>query len=217
MKTKTLSLLSLGIVAVLMTQNSYATITTYTDRTTFINQLQAGYFIDDFSNLGFGSLQTSSTVRSGNGFSVTYSAPPEGLYSVTNAISTNTAANNLVATFGSGIYAAGGYFYFSDINGNPESFPGFNVSAFANNGIDPNAILSSTASQNNFFGWISDTPLLSLAVTGGGTTPNRWNTLDDLIVGIGSPTNNVPEPNIIALLSLAVISVFVRRKLLQPI
>jgi hypothetical protein len=45
---------------------------------------------------------------------VTYTAPPDGLRNITGALSTNS--DDLIATLGSGIFAAGCNFYMSDIN-----------------------------------------------------------------------------------------------------
>ena len=161
----------LGLMAVFSTGTTQASIVTYTNRATFIGLLQPGYYEDTFSGVGFGSIQGASTTRSGNGFSVTYTAPTGGLYSIPAAITTSLETNNLIASLSANSYAVGGYFYLSNKDGDYLPFPGFNISAVAANGIDPNSPLSAVNSTTNFFGWISTTPITSVTVSGGGTPP----------------------------------------------
>jgi len=107
-------------------------------------------FQDAFNDITNGS--SPPLTRTGNDLNVTYSAPLGGLYNTTGAISTDFRANNLLASLGSGIFAAGGNFYLTDSNGNFQSFPDQTISALATNGIDPNSSLSSTTnSTSNFF------------------------------------------------------------------
>ena len=210
MKLNKLSLVSLlGLAATLSASTAHATITTYTDRATFLGLLQPGYFEDTFSDVTNGGIVGASATRSGGGFSVTYTAPPDGLYSTTGGMSTAEATNNLVATLGgSNIYAVGGYFFLTDIGGNFQPFAGNSVSAFASNGIDPDASLSAAVnSATNFFGWISTTPILTVTENSGGVSPSRWNTLDNFIVGAAT----VPEPGTLALLALGVVALVRRR------
>lgn len=181
------SLLSLALAS--LASEVSAVVITFTDRTAFLNALVPGYFEDTFSDVTNGGIFGNVSVRSGNGFAVSYSAPSYGLYSVTGGMSTNVSTNDLIARFtGDLVYAAGGYFYLSDINGDYQSFPGNGVSAFADNGIDPVSMLvASENSPTNFFGWVSSEPLLSITMNSGGTSPDRWNTLDDFIVGAAVP------------------------------
>lgn len=184
---------TLVVIGAFWANPSHALILTFTNLTTFLNALNgATIFQDPFNNITSGS--SPPLTRTGNGLNVTYSAPPGGLYNVTGGLSTNEATNNLLATLGSGIFAAGGNFYMTDVNGNVQSFPGQTISAFATNGIDPNSTLTATTnSTSNFFGWISTTPLTVVTSTSGGINPNRWNTIDNFIVATAPPTP-VPGP-----------------------
>ena len=202
----------LGLSAVLLANTASAAITTYTDKATFLSMLQPGYFEDAFNDVTNGGITGVSSIRSGGGYSVTYTAPPGGLFSTDGAMSTNNAANNLIATMGgANIYAVGGNFFLTDINGIFQTFAGNNISAFASNGIDANATLSALNSANGistFFGWISTTPITSITVNAGGSSPSRWNTLDNFIVGSAAP---LPEPTTLTLLILGG-AAFVRRR-----
>ncbi|MCX5953150.1 MAG: hypothetical protein NTZ40_06580 [Cyanobacteria bacterium] len=178
---------------------SHALILTYTNQTIFLNALNgATIFQDHFNDITSGS--SPPLTRTGNDLNVTYSAP-FGLWNTTGAISTDNSENNLLASLGSGIFAAGGNFYLTDGNGNFQSFPGQTISALATNGIDPNSSLSATAnSTSNFFGWISTTPLTVLTSTSGGIFPNRWNTIDNFIVATAPPTPVTGPPALAGIL-----------------
>jgi hypothetical protein len=188
---------SLVLIGAFWANPSHALILTYTNQTSFLNALNgATIFQDPFDNITNGS--SPPLTRAGNGLNVTYSAPTQGLFNVTGGISTNRNSDNLLASLGSGIFAAGGNFYLTDINGTVQPFPGQTISAFATNGIDPNSSLSATTnSTSNFFGWISTTPLTVVVSTSGGTNPNRWNTIDNFIVAT-APSTPVPGPPALA-------------------
>lgn len=224
----------LGSIALLSANNAQATITTYTDKAIFLSLLQAGYWEDQFNDLTYGGIVAPSTTRSSAEYTVTYTAPANGLYTTTGAISTNTATDHLIATMeGENIFAVGGDFFLTDFNGDFQSYAGFNVTAFASNGINPDSpLLTATNSISNFFGWISSTPITSVTVSAGGVTPYRWNTVDNLIVGAlylesdisnsikpapadAPPLNTpilVPEPDTLVMIVLAGIAL--NRKLL---
>jgi len=189
---------TLVLIGAFWANPSHALILTYTNQTSFLNALNgATIFQDPFDNVTYGS--SPPLTRTGNGLSVTYSAPTQGLFNVTGGISTNSNSDNLLASLGSGIFAAGGNFYLTNINGIFQPFPGQTISAFATNGIDPNSSLSATTnSTSNFFGWISTTPLTTVVVsTSGGFSPSRYNTIDNFIVAT-APSTPVPGPPALA-------------------
>ncbi|WP_395094600.1 PEP-CTERM sorting domain-containing protein [Armatimonas sp.] len=195
----------LGLAA--LPQAAQATITTFTNRASFLAALQPGFFNDDFAGVTNGGIQGASATRSGNGFSVTYTAPPSGLFSIAGAMSTNDATNNLVATVSSSpaqVFAFGADFFLTDSGGNFQPFVGNSVSAFASNGVDADSPLAAGVnSVTNFFGWISTTPLVSVTANAGGLTPNRWNTMDNVVVGVAA-SSAAPEPGTLALLTLGI-------------
>ena len=203
----------LGLLVVFSTGTTQASITTYTNRAAFISQLQPGYFEDTFSGVTNGSIIGASTTRSGNGYSVTYTAPTNGLYSAPAAMSTGDPGDNLIASLSANSYAVGGYFYLSDTNGNYQPFTGFNISAVAANGIDPNSSLSAVNSVTNFFGWISTTPITSVTVSGNGDSSfnPRYSTMSDVFVG-GASQASVPEPGSLSLLLLGSAIGFAKRR-----
>lgn len=187
-------LLASALIAATYATPSHAAIATYTDQASFLSALNgATIFQDPFNDISNGSTLPSLS-RTGNGLAVTYTAPPNGLYGLTGAIASNTDIDNLVATLGPGIYAAGGNFYLTDQNGDFQPYPGQTISADASNGIDPISTLSaSTNSTSTFFGWISTTPLTSVTSTSGGHTPSRWNSIDNFIVAT-APLAPSPAP-----------------------
>jgi hypothetical protein len=188
---------ALALIGAFWATPSHALILTYTNQTTFLNALNgATIFQDPFNDIMNGS---ATSTRTGNGLNVTYSSPPDGLYNLTGAISTNTPTNNLLASLGSGIFAAGGNFYLTDTSGNVLSFVGQTISAFATNGIDPNSSLSATTnSTSNFFGWISTIPLTVVTSTSGGINPGRFDTIDNFIVATATAPAPVPGPPALA-------------------
>ena len=204
----------LGLAA--LPQTAQATITTYTDRASFLAALQPGFFNDDFAGVTFGGIQGPSATRSGNGFSVTYTAPPGGLFSAPGAMSTGTGPHNLVATVSSSptaVFAFGADFYLTDVAGTFQAFPGNSVTAFASNGVDPDSPLSQlTNALTNFFGWISTTPLVSVTANAGGTSPTRFNTMDNVVVGVAASSSSAPEPGTLALLALGIVGGVVARR-----
>ncbi|MEB3348400.1 MAG: hypothetical protein VKO00_00050 [Cyanobacteriota bacterium] len=172
-----------------------AAILTYTDRDSFVAALAGrSGFEDHFSGLSYGATAVSDTITA-NGLSVTYSAPSGGLFGLNGALSTFTATDALVITLTGGVYALGGTFLLTDLAGALSALaPGQAVIATADNGIDPLSTLSSaTNTSATFFGWISSTPLQRVESTGGGASPNRWNTIDAMVFAGAEPLA-VPGP-----------------------
>ncbi|MEB3266542.1 MAG: hypothetical protein VKN13_08005 [Cyanobacteriota bacterium] len=181
-----------------------AAITTYTDASSFNAAISGRRRLDDpFSDLIFGNASLSDTLT-GQGFTIVYSAPSGGLFDLTGALSTITATDNLVIDLNGGVYAVAGTFLLTDFNGNLVTLaPGQTVSATAINGIDPPSTLTSpTNGPATFFGWISTTSLQRVTSTGGGVTPNRWNTIDAMIYAGQAPLA-VPAPLTLAGLAAA--------------
>ncbi|MEI7776521.1 MAG: PEP-CTERM sorting domain-containing protein [Verrucomicrobiota bacterium] len=186
-----------------------AGILTYTDQSAFLTALAPGYFLDDFAGVPNGGINGVSSTRSGNGFSVTYTAPEGGLFSVPGAMSTSSATDNLVATMGgNSIFAFGWNSYLTDFNGTFQPFVGTTVTAFATNGIDPDSPLSASVNATSiFFGWISTTPITSITMNSGagGGTP-KFNTMDNIIVGVAAP-----EPGTFGMLALGATGLILAR------
>ena len=208
----------LGCSLIQLIAGAHASITTYTNRGAFLAALQPGYFDDAFTGVSFGGIQGGSSTRSGNGYSVTYSASTSTLFSPVGAIGPNTVTADLIATVSGSpttIYAFGADFFFTDSTGDFQSFSGFNPipAGTAVNGIDPSSVLSSgTNSLTNFYGWISTTPLTSVTMAGGSLIPDgHWAAMDNVVVGQLASTS-APEPTTLALLGLGAVALVRRRK-----
>jgi hypothetical protein len=108
-------LLASALIAATYATPSDAAITIYTDQASFLSALNGYTIFQDHPN-DITYAPSPPLARTGNGLAVTYTAPPDGLHNITGALSTNSALDDLVATLGSGIFAAGSNFYMSDIN-----------------------------------------------------------------------------------------------------
>ncbi len=162
----------------LLAQASLASAATvYTDETTFRTYLNPAYYLEEFSNFTYGDPLNGSQLTydsvSVNGYSWTASTisnrpdtDPSGLYSLTRAISTNTAEDLLTITFtGSPVTALGGIFASTDsagdvvqqtvtVNLSDNTSVSFLGSAFR--GFTSNSAIASLtigADQNNAFFW----------------------------------------------------------------
>lgn len=210
----------LGCSLLLLAGGANASITTYTNRASFLAALQAGYFEDNFTGVAFGGIQGTSNSRSGNGYSVAYSASVSTLFSAVGAMSVNSVSANLIATVSSSptsVYAFGADFFFTNSSGNFNSFSGFNPIPVgtAVNGVDPSSVLSSGSNTlTNFYGWISTTPLTSVTMTSGALSPQgHWATMDNVVVGQAAlVSSSAPEPTTLALLGLGVVALVRRRR-----
>lgn len=209
----------LGGALLFLAGGANAALTTYTDRTTFLAALQAGYFEDTFAGVGFGGIQGASSVRSGSGYSVTYSASSGTLFSAVGAMGPNTATASLIATVSgspTSVYAFGADFFFTDFSGNFNSFSSFNPVPVgtAVNGVDPSSVLSSGSNTvSNFYGWISTTPLTSVTMSAGSLSPiTHWAAMDNVIVGQAATVSAAPEPTTLALLGIGALALVRRRR-----
>ena len=93
------------------------------DETTFLTDIQPGYYLEDFNSLtNNGSNPASLTFGPVNGFSYTASATganAAGLYPLNSALSLNDSRSTLLITFtGAPVTAVGGQFFPTDFAGN---------------------------------------------------------------------------------------------------
>jgi hypothetical protein len=193
-----------------------AVLTVYTSEASFLAAItdEATDSFDDLSagaNLGNGPLS-----RSAGAYSYEVSAGPSSpdLYGAGSAhdtwLSTNRGSSTVTFTnFGAGVYAAGGYFFNSNVAG--KFLPRGMVTVTA---TDVNGTVTQTKFEpttSNYFGFVSDTTLLSLTVSSSAFSPNMraWPTIDDLTLA-----GAVPEPQTYAmfLAGLGVLGFLARRR-----
>lgn len=173
--------------------NAYAQSTVYTNQSSFLEQVQSGYYLEDFNKGAPGPLNSPVLFSQGE-FSYQIDAPSKKVYYTRNndvAISTIRDTNELIVTFTSNnITAIGGNFFLIDF-----------VDAPADGTITVNLSDGTTQSFNSttlnlpFRGFISKTPITSLtlpALPGSG----RYVTIDNLIVGRSNASGTpVPAPS----------------------
>lgn len=154
----------------------------YWDKGDFIDALDIAaqsYYEEDFSAYpGFGSLPSSIPFGPKKGFAYTISAA-SGLWSVGEAMSTNSADDIIVITFtGISVTAFGGYFYGTDFGGTP-------ITATIHLTDGSQWTWDAINLQPwSFMGVTTTSPMASVTLTCSST--GAWPSLDDLIVG-GEP------------------------------
>jgi hypothetical protein len=144
-----------------------------------------------FPNASFSTNGYTLNASSAGGlYGETYSADPTiRLLSVGGA-----AADDLVFTFSTNVYAIGGWFLSAESNIKPGSFTATIVDAVGNTNIFTN---NTTTDYNNaFLGWVYDTNIASLTLS---TDPEN----QGFPTAADSITLAVPEPSTYALLGLA--------------
>ncbi len=166
---------------------------TYTDRTTFLAAVDAGYYEEAFTGIPTGSVNTPMPFSSGGfNYSVfTQAGAVSGLYNGSGFVSTDNSGDQIAVTFTSGnVTAVGGNFWATDVDFNPT---GTSIVATLNDG---STVTVPTSAASTFIGFTSDTPITSLTLDGPSSAPNDgiWATLDNLIVGIaGGGEPPLPE------------------------
>jgi hypothetical protein len=153
----------------------------FTDRTSFVAAIAAGYYENPFDDAVPGPSPPLNYTNGGWAYTVDASSPgPDGgLYNDTGLISTNLAADSIVVTFtGDPVSGVGGNFWATDISVQPT---GTDVTITLSDGTTET--FTSTG-PSDFRGFTTAAPITSITIdapdTGG--TP-YWPTMDNLIVG----------------------------------
>ncbi len=194
---------------------SQAAITVYTTEASFLAAVTAAA-TDSFDDLLPGQGYDSPLARSAGSYEYSASAGPDSprLYGAGSAgdawLSTNIATDSVTFSgFSSGVSAAGGFFFGSDIAG--EFLRRGSITVTASDASSSASRTVNFAQQGNFIGFVSDTSLVSMTVSSSfrSTRTPVWLTVDDLT--LATP---VPEPKTYAMMlsGLAVLLFLARRR-----
>ncbi len=217
MRNTSTRLKPLALAALLLgSAAAQAALTVYTSEASFLAAI-TGEATDSFDDLTAGAnLGSGPLSRSAGGYTYDVGAGPTSpvLYGAGSAsdawLSTNNATDTVTFTnFGAGVYAAGAYFFNSNIAGEFLRRGSVTITATDVDGtVTQTKFLPTTG---NYFGFVSDTSLLSLTVSSSVFNPNTnvWPTVDDLTLA-----GAVPEPQTYAmfLAGLGVLGFLARRR-----
>ncbi|MEP7355018.1 MAG: PEP-CTERM sorting domain-containing protein [Acidobacteriota bacterium] len=203
-----MNITKLSFLALLLAGHASASLITFTDQAAFLAAIAPGYYQETFAfaSSSFPVPLASPQSLSGNGFSYQISAA-NGLASNFGFVqAANSPDALIVSSFGGGITALGGNFFY-DNGGSVAS--GTSGTLTASNGIDPDAVMNISTvfpeGHFSFFGFISTSgPLTSVSTFRTTTNSNfpGFAGIDNLIVG----TAATPEPGSFALLSLGLVT-----------
>jgi uncharacterized repeat protein (TIGR01451 family) len=152
----------------------------YTTRATFLENVSAGFYEEDFASVPGGPGGPSLSF-SGNGFAYTITAVGAGtnnLFNDPGVISTDSAVDAIVVTFtGAPVTAVGGNFWATDISVLPT---GTDITITLSNGT---VETFTSTGPSDFRGFVTAAPITSITIDAPDVPANAWSTMDNLIVG----------------------------------
>ena len=152
---------------------------TYTDRTTFLTHVAAGFYENPFDDAVPGPITSLSYTNGGWAYTVT--ASTDQLYNDTGLISTNLAADSIVVTFtGDPVTAVGGNFWATDIAVQPT---GTDVTILLS---DATTLTFTSTGPTDFRGFTTAAPITSITIDAPDNVVTAWPTMDNLIIGTGN-------------------------------
>jgi len=191
--TSLASLVAFGFLLV----SAHGQTVTYTNQTTFLANVQPGFYLETFNGKTPGTFPPAD-VFTGNGFTYSAAASPALFYEQLVGgpagdivLSTLNGSSTITFTLTSTVTAIGGFFFLTDINGNPVGTGSVTVTL-----NDGSFLTVTTPTPTSFVGFTSSVPIASLTVTPSAS----FATVNDFIVGLA-----VPEPSTYALLAAGVL------------
>jgi subtilisin-like proprotein convertase family protein len=152
---------------------------TYTDRTTFLTHVAAGFFDNPFADAVPGDIPSVSYTNGGWAYTVTASS--DDLFNDTGLISTNLASDAIVVTFtGTPVTAVGGNFWASDVSVAPT---GTDITITLS---DATTVTFTSTGPTDFRGFTTAAPITTITIDAPDTGGNFWPTMDNLIIGTGN-------------------------------
>ena len=198
MTSSRISLVTIPVLAAMAATPALAVATVYTSPAAFLAQVAPGRYTETFE----GSAGDAPSVSYASGdFGYSVSAPLQAgsaIYLSGTFISTLFANSSLTITFTSGApTAVGANFYNTDASDAfvPSAAVTINLS-------DGSSTTFAPASAADYRGFISTVPISSLVLSA--AVAGRFNTVDNLTVGLALP---VPEPASALLLALGAVAV----------
>ncbi len=173
----------IGAVAVAVSTAAAFAGTVYTDSTSFLGNVAAGYFLNDFESVAADS--TADITGSFNGFSYTISGVTGSLYNGPGFVSLSSFSDSIEVTFtGNPVTAIGGNFWATNFD-------------FSSAASDITILLSDGTSTTfspfgptDFRGFTSSVAISSMVVSS--NSVNAWATMDNLYVGTAISVVPVP-------------------------
>lgn len=152
---------------------------TYTDRTTFLTHVAAGFYENPFDGAVPGPITSLSYTNGGWAYSVTVGTGD--LHNDTGLISTSAASASIVVTFtGDPVTAVGGNFWAIDIAVQPT---GTDVTLLLS---DATTLTFTSTGPTDFRGLTTAAPITSITIDVPDVPNPAWPTMDNLIIGTGN-------------------------------
>ena len=177
----------------------------FTDQTAFIDAINPNFYQESFDGVAGGAVESLDFTDGTFGYTITaFGAGFQELFNDPGLISTNSADDTLLVSFtGDPVFAVGGIFFAGDIDFAPT---GTSIVLTLDDGteetLEPTAI-------DTFAGFVSPSPILSIAIDAPDGAAPFWPTIEDLIVGTDAQElpESVPVPTMTAygLIALALV------------
>jgi hypothetical protein len=166
----------------IVTGDTFALTTVYTEESSFLGAIQPGYYLEDFGAFIGGNEGTSLDFGPVNGFAYTLSAS-NGLYSGLGIMSTNYTSDQMnIAFTGSDVTAVGGDFWLTD-----KTFGNLTASIVLSLSDGTQFILPD-ADITKFLGVISDgAAYTSMSFNSTFFNDNQYPTIDNIYAGAAVP------------------------------